>query len=119
MAAFPILPPAFVPEGDTITSIVLPSDAAKLGVRNVQIFLRGPDGGLVLTEQDVKSTLPPEFTLVPSTGSTPIWSAKANGGTTFTAFHAAGRGYSVIISPQSKVSDADALHVLESTLPAD
>jgi len=119
LAGFEVLAPRYVPAGDSIASIFLDAERPVLAFSNVIISLRGPDGGLVLSETNSKFTISPDFKPVPSVGATPIWSSTNSGGTEYIAFDKTGRGYTVEIRSGTTVTDAEALHVLESTLPVD
>ena len=119
LAGFEVLAPRYVPPGDSIASIFLDAERPVLAFSNVIISLRGPDGGLVLSETNSKFTISPDFKPVPSVGATPIWSSTNSGGTEYIEFDKTGRGYTVEIRSGTTATDAEALHVLESTLPVD
>ena len=119
LAGFEVVPPSYLPAGEHIASIFLDAERPVLAFNNVTIGLQGTDGGLVLSETNSKFAIPPDFEPVPSVGATPIWSSTNSGGMEYIAFDATGRGYRVLKRAGTTVTDADALHVLESTLPAD
>ena len=117
LAGFEVVAPSYLPAGEHIASIFLDAERPVLAFSNVTIGLQGPDGGLVLSETNSKFTISPDFKPVPSVGATPIWSSTKSGGTEYLAFDKTGRGYRILKRAGTTVTNADALHVLESTLP--
>lgn len=117
IVGFAVRLPHYLPEGDAVTALSTPSEAAGRPFRYVQLAIRGPSGGMLITQHNAALSAPrggEELQL--DVAGARAWRSSRAGGTTYRIVSSDGQWYYVQLSATSSLSADEVLKVIDGLL---